>query len=107
MNQQFIESELNYLKTIRFLKPSYIEFLRLYKANSKHVKLELLSNGELDITIEGPWFSTIYWEVPLLAIINEVYMSETYQVSPDEYAQFFLGLQVIRILEGIPNSLFL
>jgi len=84
--------ELDYLKTIRFLKPSYIEFLKLYQPSLEHLKIELQNRGEIDITIEGPWFSTIYWEVPLLAIINEVYMTEEYDVSPDKYSQFLLGL---------------
>ncbi len=72
-------SELDYLKTIRFLKPSYIEFLKLYQPSLEHLDIERHSpTNELFITIEGPWFSTIYWEVPLLAIVNEVYMEETY-----------------------------
>ena len=73
--------ELSYLKTIRFLKPSYIEFLKLYQPSLEHVEIGLKDSGELDITIEGPWFSTIYWEVPLLAIVNEVYMEEIYKLS--------------------------
>lgn len=88
----FTEEELTYLSSIRFLKPSYIEFLRLYKPNANHVRANLTMDQELDITIEGPWFSTIYWEVPLLAIINEVYMSTMYKISPDDAAMFFIGL---------------
>jgi len=72
--------EVAYLKTIRFLKSSFVEFLKMYQPNMEHFKMDHLPDGSLDITIEGPWFSTIYWEVPLLAIINEVYMSQTYKI---------------------------
>src|SRR5207237_9179343 len=32
-----------------------------------------LDNGEIDIVIRGPWLHTILFEVPVLAITNEVY----------------------------------
>lgn len=69
---RFTEDELDYLKNIRFFKPSYIDFLRLYKPDRKHISVNL-SNGALDITVEGPWFLTIYFEVPVLAIVSEIY----------------------------------
>ena len=93
-------AELEYLKGIRFLKPSYIEFLSLYRPNIKHVKVNVTLDNELDITIEGPWFSTIYWEVPLLAIINEVYMGEKYKLNTKQTEHFLSGLNdKIKIAE--------
>ncbi|KAH8822815.1 Quinolinate phosphoribosyl transferase [Flagelloscypha sp. PMI_526] len=32
-----------------------------------------ISEGALEITIAGPWHSTILWEVPLMAIVSEIY----------------------------------
>src|SRR3546814_8643960 len=29
--------------------------------------------GEIDITVKGPWLHTILFEIPVLAIVNEVY----------------------------------
>lgn len=69
---RFTEDELDYLKSIRFFKPSYIDFLRLYRPDRNHISVNL-SNGALDITVEGPWFLTIYFEVPVLAIVSEIY----------------------------------
>jgi nicotinate phosphoribosyltransferase len=66
------ENEIEYLSGIRFFKSSYVDFLRLYQPNPKHFNA-WLENGELNITVEGPWFLTIYWEVPLLAMISEIY----------------------------------
>lgn len=73
---QFTKRELEYLSNIRFFKPNYIDFLRLYKPDRNHVSVKLES-GELKITVEGPWFLTIYWEVPILAIVNQVYFEDT------------------------------
>jgi nicotinate phosphoribosyltransferase len=75
-NLRFTEDELNYLSKIRFLKPYFVEFLRLYQPNKNHVKVES-TNDELDIEIEGPWFLTIFFEVPILSIVNEVYFLNT------------------------------
>lgn len=69
---QLTKDELNYLCSIRFFKKSYIDFLKLYKPDSNHVSVRL-ENNELKISVEGPWFLTVYWEVPLLAIVSEVY----------------------------------
>jgi len=66
------EDELEYLSSIRFFKKSFIDFLKLYRPDSSHFDMKL-EDGELKISVEGPWFLTVYWEVPLLAIISEVY----------------------------------
>jgi nicotinate phosphoribosyltransferase len=33
--------------------------------------------GGLSITVKGPWFLTIFFEIPLLSIVNEVYFKHT------------------------------
>ena len=37
------------------------------------------SDGEIDITIKGPWLHTILFEVPVLAIVSEVYYRNTHR----------------------------
>jgi nicotinate phosphoribosyltransferase len=34
-------------------------------------------NGEIEIIVRGPWLHTILFEVPLLAIVNEIYFRKT------------------------------
>jgi len=65
------EDELKYLKTLGFFKDSYLDFLRLLKLDPSHVQIDTKNGFELKIT--GPWMTTIYFEVPVLAIINETY----------------------------------
>ena len=69
---RFKKEEIDYLATIPYFKKSYLEFLRLYQPNINHIKVHSDGNMGLAIDIEGPWFTTIYYEVPLLAIVNEV-----------------------------------
>jgi len=65
-----------YLYNIRFLSPFYIEWLSDYKFDPKEVNI-IQTGGKLDITIEGYWHRAILWEVPLLAMISELYYSMT------------------------------
>jgi len=74
-NLKFMEDELQYLSDTRLFKQTYLDFLRLYQPNANHINIELEHN-ELKITVKGPWYQTIYFEVPVLAIVNEVYFRE-------------------------------
>lgn len=73
----FTEDELAYLRGIRFLRRDYIEFLRLWHPIRDYVKLGW-DNGELYITVDGPLFSAMFFEIYLLEIISEVYFRMAY-----------------------------
>ena len=78
----FQDAELAYLKAMRFIKADFIDFLGLFKLNEKYVSVTALPDGEIDVSIKGPWLHTILFEVPVLSIINEVYFRNT-QKRPD------------------------
>jgi nicotinate phosphoribosyltransferase len=78
----FKESELRYLRSLRFIKSDFVDFLGLFKLNEKCVQITPHPSGELEITIRGPWLHTILFEIPVLAIVNEVYFRNTQKV-PD------------------------
>lgn len=71
-NLSFSKEELDYLAGLRFIKRDYIEFLKLYKPLEEHINA-LFENEKLTIEIEGPWYQTILWEIPILSIISEIY----------------------------------
>jgi len=79
---KFKESELRYLRSLRFIKSDFVDFLDLFRLNEKYIQVAPLDNGEIDITISGPWLHTILFEIPVLAIVNEVYFRNTQRV-PD------------------------
>ena len=78
----FREAELGYLRSMRFIKSDFVDFLGLFRLNEKYITVTALATGELDITIKGPWLHTILFEIPVLAIVNEVYFRNT-QKAPD------------------------
>ena len=74
----FQKEELDYLRSIRFLKEDYIQFLRLYHPIRDYVTTSLDDKGELHISIKGPLFSAMQFEIYLLEIVNEVYFRFQY-----------------------------
>jgi len=73
---RFTQEELTYLKSLSFFKNDFIHLLDNFKLNSKHIIFN--STKPFGITIKGPWLQTILFEVPLLAIISEVYAHSQY-----------------------------
>ena len=79
---QFKDAELSYLRTMRFIKSDFVDFLGLFRLNEKYINIIPKASGELEIRIEGPWLHTILFEIPVLAIVNEVYFRNTHP-NPD------------------------
>lgn len=62
-----------------YLDPTYLDFLQGYCYNPAEVSIN--QNGpDLEVTIEGHWYRTILWEVPLMALICELYYQTTGQI---------------------------
>lgn len=74
----FKKEELDYLRSIRFIKDDYVEFLRLWRPIRDYVSVELKDDGELSVVVDGPLFSAMQFEIFLLEIINEVYFRMKY-----------------------------
>jgi len=79
------EDECLFLRDrVYFFDPVYFDFLSGYRFNPNEVFIE--QQGEdLKITITGPWYRTILWEVPLMATISELYYSMTGRRMPNRY----------------------
>jgi len=74
---RFGEQELAYLRGLRFMKSDFVDFLALFQFNEKYIRVEPRPDRSLDITIRGPWLHTILYEIPVLAIVSEVYFRRT------------------------------
>ena len=74
----FTEDELRYLRSIRFIKSDYVEFLRLWHPIRDYVHIRLYNDGALGVMVHGPIFAAMQFEIYLLEIINEVYFRMQY-----------------------------
>jgi nicotinate phosphoribosyltransferase len=84
---RFRERELEYLRGMRFIKSDFVDFLGLFQMNEKYISVQPSAQaaGEIDITVRGPWLHTIMFEIPVLAIVNEIYFRNT--VKGPDYAE--------------------
>lgn len=84
---RFSEEELAYLDKIKWIKGSYIDFLRLWHARYEDFTINTDSPCGLFLEASGTWLNTSMYEIPILAIVNEVYFRYAY--NEDElFAQF-------------------
>ena len=60
------------VKNCPYLSPLYLDFLEGYRYDPSEVHIAQEGN-DLKVTVEGHWYRTILWEVPLLSIISELY----------------------------------
>lgn len=67
------EEEIEFMKSkIYFLPDWYYNFLRGFRFNPSEVHIFQDLDGYLSIMIEGKWYSTIMWEMPILSTISEL-----------------------------------
>ena len=75
---RFKEEELEYLSSIQWFKKSYVDFLRLWHPRFEDFTFGTDSDCGLTIETNGTWLNTSMYEIPTLAIVNEVYFRMKY-----------------------------
>jgi nicotinate phosphoribosyltransferase len=76
----FAEDELDYLRTLRFIKSDFVDFLTLFRFQRKFIKVD--TDGELlTVCATGPQVHVMGFEIFVLYIINELYFRRVDQAS--------------------------
>lgn len=75
---RFAEDELDYLDSIPWFRSSYIDFLRLWHPRFEDFTIDTEGSNGLRIEASGTWLNTSMYEIPTLAIVNEVYFRMKY-----------------------------
>ncbi len=65
-------------KTCYFLTPVYLDYLESYRYDPDEVRIKQ-EKDILTLKITGSWYRTILWEVPIMAIISELFFKMTRQ----------------------------
>ena len=66
---RFTHDELDYLRSLRFIKSDFVDYLELFQLQRRFVQVSPDDQGRLNIRIEGPMIQAIF----ILAIVNELY----------------------------------
>lgn len=76
-NVQLTSAEKQFFAlTCPYIDPTYFDFLQGYRYDPREV--HITQNGtDIKVDIEGLWYRTILWEVPILSIICELYYQLT------------------------------
>ena len=74
----FTEEELEYLDNITWIKGTYVDFLRLWQPRYEEFTITTDAPCGLAIDAAGTWLNTSMYEIPVLAIVNEVYFRMAY-----------------------------
>lgn len=71
------KDEKNFFTTnCPYLSPAYLDFLQGYRYDPNEVKIT--QNGaDVEVHVEGYWYRTILWEVPILCLISEIFYKLT------------------------------
>ena len=81
---KFKADELEYLRTLRFIKSDFVDYLELFQLKRRFIKASIDDQGRLDIRIEGPMVQAMMFEIFVLAIVNELYFR---RIRSDEVMQ--------------------
>jgi len=75
---RFQPDELSYLRSLRFIKSDFVDFLRIFQFQRDFI--EVRDNaGTLEIVARGPQVHVMAFEIPVLAIVNELYFRRVEQ----------------------------
>ncbi|MET0210018.1 MAG: nicotinate phosphoribosyltransferase [Burkholderiaceae bacterium] len=68
----FTQGELDYLRSLRFMKSDFIDFLRIFRFQRDFISVS--ADGEkLEIVVRGPQVHVMGFEIFVLAMVNELY----------------------------------
>ena len=77
---RFARDELEYLRALRFIKPDFVDFLRIFQFQREFIDVRD-REGTLEIVARGPQVHVMAFEIPVLAIVNELYFRHVDQES--------------------------
>ena len=84
---RFLEDELEYLRGLRFMRSDFVDYLELFKLKRRFITVSIDDKGRLCIDIEGPMIQAMFFEVFVLAIVNELYFRALSNASVIEEGQ--------------------
>ena len=93
--------EYSYLGTLDLFRPTWLEWFKNYSFRPDEVEIKQNEVGQLSIKIRGPWYRVIFWEVPLMAIISELYFKMTGQRRCFNWTEIIVDKAKLMSDEGV------
>lgn len=78
---RFTDEEIEWLASnVKWLDRGYLDYLRLWQPRRSEILVSNSGGCGLAIEANGTWLNTSMYEIPILAIVNEVYFAFEYGV---------------------------
>lgn len=97
---RFHEDELRFLENLPYIKPDFVQFLRLFQFNRDFIRVEVDGN-DVRIVAEGPQVHVMGFEIFVLAIVNELFFRRVPQREAIEEGRTRLQSKVALLREGL------
>ncbi|QQS16487.1 MAG: nicotinate phosphoribosyltransferase [Neisseriales bacterium] len=101
---RFNQEELNFLRTLRFIKPDFVDYLELFHLQRRFVQLTIEPPYNLVIRIKGPLVQSMFFEIFILSIVNELYYQRFDDSSVRQEGQKRLEKKINKMRQIAPLS---
>jgi len=99
----FQQEELDYLRSLRFMKSNFIDFLSIFRLQERFIRIHAAGDS-LEIVARGPQVHVMFFEIFVLAIVGELHARRY----PHEHAlaegRSRLAAKVRRLREFAPEA---
>lgn len=95
---KFTADELAYLRSLRFIKSDFVDYLELFQLKRRFVTVSRDEKNRLNIRVQGPLLQAMFFEIYLLAMVNELYFRrlETPEVLAEGQRRLDAKLQLLQ-----------
>jgi nicotinate phosphoribosyltransferase len=100
---RFHQDELDFLRSLRFIKSDFLDYLELFHLQRRFVHL-LVENNTLTIRIKGPLLQAMFFEIFILSIVNELYFQRFDRPEVYQEGQKRLDAKIEKIRQMITSS---
>ncbi|MFM2345618.1 MAG: nicotinate phosphoribosyltransferase, partial [Pseudomonadota bacterium] len=92
----FTAAELDWLGRLRFIRPDFVDFLRIFRFQRAFISVRT-EGDRLCIEARGPQVHVMGFEIPVLAIVNELYFRRLDRPAVREEGRRRLAAKIERL----------
>lgn len=96
---RFTDDELAYLRTLRYMKSDFIDYLSLFQLQRRFISVGT-DGGDLVIVANGPQIHVMLFEIFILALVNELYFRRFANDAVFEEGRKRLRAKVARVQQA-------
>ena len=73
---RYTKGEIDYIRSIPWFTNDFADYMERFYLKRDQIQTGIDEHGNLTIVAEGPWRDVMHFEIPVLAIVSQIYMEE-------------------------------